>query len=219
MRSLIALVLTLALALPALAADVPEARLKDLIRRIAADQTDEISSEVEPGSFEARPLVEQVVICTGTSSLRTLVALGDTSPLKKAVPAGTWSKLVKAQPMLDRIAVAMQSAVHDTAAKNLAARDIAASRLLVGTANLYLRTSDEAETAADKAIALFVAATAAEAVSAPDLQASLFNLATDAQATQEVRERAGYLYPLIADTAARAKVAVTQFHAHLGGGR
>ena len=218
MRSLIALVLTFVMALPALAGDLPEARLKDLVQRAGDGQLDGISSEVEPGAFEARPLVEQVVLCTGTCALRTLVALGDASPLRQSVPATTWPKLVKSQATLERVSDAMRTGLHATAAKALAARDLAAARLLVGTANLYLRQMGEAETLADKAIDLFVAATAAELVGSDDLQAAMLKLSTDPKATPEVRERAGYLYSLNADTAARAKVAVLQFHAQ-GGGR
>lgn len=199
------------------AADVPEARLKELVRRAAAGQLEEIAGEIEPGAFEARPMVEQVVVCAGTEALRRLVELGEESPLKKAVPAGTWPKLVAGVGTLGKVADGMKAAVHATVAATLAKRDVAASRLLVGTANLYLRQMGEAESAADKAVNLFIAAAAAQVVSHEELQAKLLKLSTDPMASTEVRERARFLYPLIADTAARTKVALLQFHTQQGG--
>ena len=221
MRSIALMVLVLAVAqvMPVRAGDLPEARLRELVRRAADGSLAEIASEVTPGAFEARPLVEQVVLHTGTGALASLVALGDKSPLKAAVPAAAWPKLVAARPVLEQVSRAMARGVHETAAKGLAARDVAASRLLVGTANWYLRQMGEADGAAEQAIDLYVAAAAAEAVGQPDLQAAMLALSTDAQASDEVRERAGQLYPLIADTAARARVAVQQLEHTLGGGR
>lgn len=217
MRSLIALVLSLAIALPALAADVPEARLKDLIRRAGDGSLEEINSEVEPGAFEARPLVEQAGLCTGTRALARLVAFGEFSPLRQIVPALTWTKLLAAEPTLREVGTRMARALHLTTHRALLSRDVAASRLLVGTANLYLRQSGEAQHPAEKSIHLFIAATAAEVGSDAQLQELMLKLATDPLATPEVRQRAGFLYPLIADTAARARVAVLQFQDQHGG--
>lgn len=219
MRSLIALFVSLVLVVPAFAVDTPEARLRELVRRAGDGTLEEITSEVAPGAFEARPLVEQVVLCTGTSALSALVSLQDASPLKKIVPSATWPKLVKSQATLRGVAAMMEKTVHQTAARALAARDLAPSRLLVGTANIYLREMGEADSAAERAIALFVASSASDVGSQADLQERMLALAIDPLATPEVRERAGHLYPLIADTAARKGVAVQQFFAELGTGR
>ena len=216
---LLVLVLTIASVLPVCAGDLPETRLKDLVKKAADGSLTEISSEVTPGTFEARPLVEQVVLDTGTGALSSLVALGDKSPLKKTVSAEVWERLVKARPVVDPVADAMGRALHDTVAKAIAAKNIDASRLLVGTANLYLRQSSEADGPVEAAIDLYVADAAARVVGQPDLQAALLALSVDPKADPEVRQRAGYLYSLNADTAARAKVAVLQFQETLGGGR
>lgn len=218
MTRCIVLLIALALAVPAFAADTIEARMKELVLRAADGTIGSIQSEVSPpGSFGSRPLREQVILHHGTAGLLALVRMADASPLKKKVPPATWAALVAARGTLEQVQGAMNQELHAGVLAALAKRDLLPSRVLVGTANIYLRQlSEEAESLLEKATCTVLAATSAELAARPDAHRAIFALATDPAATPEVRERARHLHPLIAQTAAAAAVAEAQLHEQLG---
>lgn len=206
MSRCIAFLVALTLAVPAFAADTIEARINDLVRRAADGSIGQIAGDAD--DFATRPLREQVILHHGTAGVLALVRMGDTSPLKKKVPAATWAALVAARGTLEQVSGAMNVALYAHVTSALAQRELLPARVMIGTANIYLRQlNDEAETLYEKATCTVLARVSVDLVAREAVQRAILALATDPAATPEVRERARHLYPLISSTAAGVAVA------------
>lgn len=216
-RLTLALLVALTFVAPAFAADTPEARLRELVRRALDGTIGEIQSDVTPPeAFAARPLGEQVIMMTGTGALVTLVDFGDKSPLKPKVPAGSWPRVLAARATLDPVAKEMSRSLHATVMAALARKELLPARLHVGTANLYLRQMGEAGSLLEAAQAVAIARKAVDVVAQEDVQQAILALSVDLTASAEVRERAGHLYPLIGQTANAVRVAEVRIAQQLG---
>jgi hypothetical protein len=215
MTRCIAFLIALALAVPAFAAETIEARMKELVLRAADGSIGSIQSEVTPpGSFGARTLQDQIVLHHGTAAVLAQIAMGDASPLKKTVPAATWSALLAAQPVMESVRSTMNTELRGTVQTSLAKRDLLPTRVLVGVANIHLRLlNEEAETPLARTTHASVALISATEPARPEVHRAVLALASDPAATPEVRERAKHLYPLISQTVSAAAVAVAE---HLG---
>lgn len=132
------------------------------------------------------------------------------------VPAATWPKLVAARGLLAEAAAASHGSLVEVVAGALATRDLMPARILTGTANVYLREMGEAEDAAEQAVDLFVAKAAVAVVAQAPVPAGVLALSHDPAADADTRERAGFLYPLIASTDATVRVAEARLLQLLG---
>lgn len=217
MSRCIVFLLALTLAVPAFAADTIEARLKELIRRAADGSLGEVAGEVaSPEAFAAKPLREQIILHHGTGGLLGLVKLGEASPLKAKLPAKTWAALVAGQGALEQAQAVMRTGLHGAVVAALAKRDLMPARVLVGTANIYLRELGEAESVLGRATCVAIARVSVDHVARAEVQQPILALATDPAATDEVRERARHLYPLISETGAAVAVAEAKLRQELG---
>ena len=190
MRQLLVLVLIVSatiLAVPARAQEQQlEIRPHAVVRALAAGRI-----HARDLDFSQLPIAARITMFAGTEATVSLIALGDKSPLKAAIPALAWAQLVAQLPRLAQAGGTMQEALIAQVVAGLEKNDVELPRNVTLAAGGMVVASGKVDDLLKRATLVFSARAVLNLARDSRVSHKLALMAIDPRVPSDVRKQAG----------------------------